>query len=300
MSNRRILLTGATGFLGRQAIEPLRRRGWQVHALTSGATPTDEEGLLWHRHDLLTPGSAARAIDEIGPQAMLHLAWHVAASGAENFAWTRATLELLEAFEQGGGERAVGIGSCAEYDWTASQPLSEDSPLVPATPYGVAKHACAQAFLGLAAETGLSAAWGRVFFVYGPGEAPRRLVPAVIRALLAGEPARTTHGEQLRDYLFAPDLGEAMAALVDARTTGAINLASGTSIPLRALVEEAARQLGREELIELGAVEAHPDEAPEVSADVTRLLAEVAWQPRTSLTDGIARSIEWWRAEEAR
>jgi nucleoside-diphosphate-sugar epimerase len=294
----RILVTGAGGFVGRHCLEPLRRRGWEVIAVSSRADRGERgrQGVDWRCADLLDPATPARLVAETGPDALLHLAWSVSATSVDNYNWSRASLQLLTDFVDAGGRRAVLAGSCAEYDWQAAQPLSEDSPRRPATPYGVCKNALGELVESYRREIGLSAAWARIFFLYGPGEGSNRLVASVIRALLAGEPALSTHGRQLRDYLYVEDLGEALAALVDADLLGPVNVASGRSVRLLELIEEVARQIGRPDLVRLGAREAPAGEAPEVRADVGRLRRELGWAPGYDHSEGLARSVQWWKA----
>ncbi len=298
----RILLTGATGFIGRHCVEPLTRRGWEVIAVTSGSlpepAPPEPVGLgsvEWRRADLLDPEVPARLMRETRPDALLHLAWRLVAGSVENYRWTRASLQLLMEFAEAGGGRAVFAGSCAEYDWTAAQPLREDAPRDPSTTYGVCKNALGELFEHYRRELDLSAAWARIFFLFGPGEAETRLVASIVRALLAGEPAKSTHGEQLRDYLYVEDLSDALARLVDSEIRGPINVASGTAVRLKDLVREAARQIGREDLVRLGAIAAREGEAPEVRADVSRLRNELGWEPGFTMEAGIERSVSWWR-----
>jgi nucleoside-diphosphate-sugar epimerase len=298
----RILLTGATGFIGRHCVEPLTRRGWEVVAVTS-APPSEEatpeaaggDGVVWRRADLLDPEVPSRLIQETQPDALLHLAWRLVAGSVENYRWTRASLQLLMNFAEAGGKRAVFAGSCAEYDWTATQPLAEAAPRKPATTYGLCKNALGELFEHYRREVDLSAVWARIFFLFGPGEAESRLVASVVLALLTGQPAKSTHGEQLRDYLFVEDLADALACLVDSELRGPINVASGRAVRLKDLVQEAARQIGREDLVRLGAIAAREEEAPEVRADVSRLRDELEWEPSFSLEAGIERSVAWWR-----
>jgi len=294
----RILLTGATGFIGHHCIAPLIERGWEVVAVTSGpvADLPEQPGVLWHQADLLDPAAPAELIAETKPEAMLHLAWRLLAGSVENYRWARASLQLAMEFAEQGGRRAVMAGSCAEYDWNAEQPLGEASQRHPATPYGLCKNALGELFESYRQEVSLSAAWARIFFVYGPGEGPNRLVASIVRSLLAGEPAETTHGEQLRDYLYVEDLGDALAALVGSSLTGPVNIASGRTVRLKELVRQVGRQLGREDLLRFGAIAAHPEEAAEVSADITRLTDELDWRPRFDHAEGLKRTIASWRA----
>ena len=287
---KRVLVTGAGGFIGRQTLEPLRARGFEVH--TAGRA----QGV-----DLLTPGAAAAAVAGARPTHLLHLAWYAEHgrfwTAPENLAWVGASLELLRAFAEAGGQRAVVAGTCAEYAWGADGRCAEGrTPLAPATLYGAAKHGLHEVLRAYAAQAGVSLAWGRVFFSFGPHEPAGRLVPSVARALLAGREAPVTHGRQLRDFLAVEELGDAFAALLDSTVQGAVNVASGEPIALRELVELIAHAAGRPDLVRFGAVEARPGEPAELVADVARLAGEVGWRPREPLDAGVERAVAWWRA----
>ena len=98
-------------------------------------------------------------------------------------------------------------GTCAEYEWEARGRFVEgQTPLVPQTLYGAAKHGLGVVAQAYARQEGLSLAWGRIFFTFGPGEAAGRLVPSVARALLRGEEAPVTQGAQIRDFLAVDEL----------------------------------------------------------------------------------------------
>jgi nucleoside-diphosphate-sugar epimerase len=295
-----VLVTGATGFVGRHALLPLAERGYEVHAVTSRRPPPDLERLaVWHHADLLGPGGAEAVVDAARPSHLLHLAWYAEHgefwSSPENVRWVEASLQLLRRFAAAGGERAVVAGTCAEYDWSRS-PLSEaGSPLVPATLYGAAKHGLHVVSSAFAARAGFELAWGRIFFAYGPHEDPRRLVASVARALARGERAPASHGRQRRDFLHVEDLADAFAALVASDVTGAVNVAAGRSVAIREVVELLGELSGRPDLVELGALPARPGEPDELSADVGRLRDEVGWRPGRSLEEGLRETLAWWR-----
>ena len=296
-------MTGATGFVGRQALAPLAERGFEVHALAREGAPAAAaaKGVTWHRGDLLADVSVVGAV---APTDLLHLAWY-AEPGAfwrsdENLRWVAASLELLRAFTDAGGRRAVLAGTCAEYAWEPETHCVEGStPLEPATLYGAAKHGLHVVAAAFAAERELSLAWGRIFFLYGPGEDPRRLVSSVARALVAGRAAPTSHGEQLRDFLDVRGLGDAFAALQGSSVEGAVNVASGVPVRIRDVVTAVAEAAGRPELLQLGARPANSSEPDVLTASVDRLREEVGWTPRRSLADGIGDTVKWWR-EQAR
>jgi nucleoside-diphosphate-sugar epimerase len=297
---KRVLVTGAGGFVGRHCLPELLERGFEVHA--SCRRPTRDETprpVTWHAADLLEPGGPEALVARVRPTHLLHMAWEATPGtyweSPDNLCWLRASLDLLTAFAAAGGERLVSAGTCAEYDWTSGRCCERDTPLAPSTLYGTCKNALRQVEEAFAARQGFSFARARLFFLYGPHEHPRRFVPSVIRPLLAGEPARCTHGRQVRDFLFVADAASALAAVLDSPVTGAVNVASGEPVALRDVAGAVAVLLGRPDLLRLGALPPPPGEAPVIVADVARLAGEVGWSPRRSLEQGLARTVEWWR-----
>ncbi len=297
----RVVVTGATGFIGRATLEPLLAAGFEVHAVTSRGAPDDAPAaVVWHVTDLLGDGAAERLMRETEPAALLHLAWYATPGSfwqaPENLAWLAASVALLRAFAERGGSRVVIAGSCAEYAWQEFTHCDETrTPTRPATLYGAAKHALHVVASAYGAQLGLSLAWGRVFFVFGPGEPPGRLASSVAMALAAGEEALCTHGEQVRDFLYAPELAAAFVALLRSEVTGPVNLASGTPMRVRDLIEALAEAAARPDLVCLGALPA-PAGPARLTAEVARLRDEVGWTPSTELPDAAAQTFAWWQS----
>jgi nucleoside-diphosphate-sugar epimerase len=298
---KRVLVTGASGCVGRQALPLLVARGWEVHAVASKTPPPDSDGVRWHRADLLDGDQTRAIVRSAQADAMLHLAWYIApgrwAAAPENFDWLRASLELVQAFRAEGGTRLVSAGSCLEYDWSYGYCAEDRTPCVPHTAYGACKHAL-QVVTSALCRDGLTTAWGRIFFLYGPHEHPDRLVASVIRSLLAGEPARTSHGNQVRDYLHAADVAEAFVTLLESDLVGPINIASGQGVTLKEIVQRLGALVGRPDLLRLGAVPAALTDVPLVVADTTRLNTILGWRPRIDLDSGLTRTIDWWRTRD--
>jgi nucleoside-diphosphate-sugar epimerase len=280
-------------------------------AREAGAAPRSG-AVSWHQVDLLAPGAAAALAREVRATHLLHLAWYIApgkwAAARENYAWVEASLTLVRAFYESGGTRFVGAGSCLEYDWRYGYCTEGLTPHTPHTFYGACKHALQTLVSGYVSvappaaasaasdAARISAAWGRVFFLYGPHEHPERLVAAVARALVQGEPAKTSHGQQVRDYLHVQDVAEAFVALLDSDLSGPVNIASGQAVTLRHIVERLGALAGRPDLLRIGAIPAAPTDTPLVVADVARLSRDLGWRPRIGLDEGLAQTLEWWRA----
>jgi nucleoside-diphosphate-sugar epimerase len=294
----KVLLTGASGFIGSYALEVLLEQGHEVHAVSRHALALPE-GAIGHQSDLLLPDAAETLMQEVRPTHLLHLAWYAIPgsfwSAPENERWIDASLRLLRAFGEAAGRRAVIAGTCAEYAWGEPLLHEQDTPLEPATLYGACKHATHVAAEAIAGELGVSLAWGRIFFLYGPGEAPARLVHSVAHGLLAGELVPTTDGLQLRDFMHVRDVASAFVALLSGDLRGAVNIASGQAVAVGDLVRLIARETGGVERVRFGALDRRAGEPERIVADVERLRDAVGFTPTTSLREGLAETVAWLR-----
>ncbi|HEV7743985.1 MAG TPA: NAD(P)-dependent oxidoreductase [Pyrinomonadaceae bacterium] len=302
---KKVLLTGASGFVGRHCLPALRSRGFEVHALSSKETASVAiAGVHWHHADLLDQAQVASLLAALRPTHLLHSAWYAVPGkyweAPENFRWVEASAHLFKTFVEAGGRRVVGVGSCAEYDWKDGCCSEQSTPLNPTTTYGVCKHTLQLRLATLAEETGLSAAWGRIFFLYGPYEYQERLVASIISALLREQPAPCSHGDQVRDFLYVADAADALVALLDSEVSGAVNIASGVPLRLHELINQIAAYLERADLIQFGARATPASEPPVLVAEVGRLRNEVGWTPQHSLAQGLAETIEWWKLQLAK
>lgn len=296
----RVLITGATGFIGRHCLPALLERGYEVHAVGFNTPGGVLPGIQWHRANLLDVNQVSGLLHNLRPTHLMHFAWYATPgrywTAVENLSWLQASLALAQAFAQNGGQRLVGAGTCAEYDWRFGYCSEAMTPLMPATLYGICKNALQNVLDVFAKQAGLSAAWGRIFFVYGPYERPQRLVPSVINSLIKGEVARCSHGQQFRDFLHVADVAEAFVTLLESDVNGPVNIASGHPIALKDMISEIAARLGRPDLIHWGVVPTAPDEPPLLMADTRRLMGEVGWGPQHDLDNGLTQTIEWWQA----
>ncbi len=311
MEREKVLVTGAGGFLGRHSVPPLIERGLRVHAAVSprasGAAPAELDGAVLHRVNLLDPGAGAALLRAVRPAYWLHFAW-IAKPGVywrsdENYRWLDAGRAMLAQFADQGGKRAVIAGSCAEYATTGAglcierQTALADAAGAAVTPYAECKLALQRELEAVGRRAGRSSAWGRIFLQFGPAEHPDRLVPSVIRRLLANQEALCSHGRQVRSFLHAADVGGAFAALLASEVQGPINVGSDRSITLAGLVDMIAAQIGRSDLVRLGANPPAAAEPAILVPDTRRLRDELRWTPKFELGTGLADTIAWWREE---
>lgn len=295
----RVLVTGATGFIGRRVVAHLTDGGFEVHGLARRPPDERTSGVQWHGADLLSPEGGSAVVDRLRPELLVHCAWEATPgrfwAAIQNIDWVAATLRLFRAFAAAGGRRAVFAGTCAEYDWSHAVLSEIATPLAPSTLYGKAKAATFTLLDATAESLGVSFAWGRVFFLYGPNEAPRRLVSDVVEGLLNGRSVDCSEGRQQRDFMHVDDVARAFAAIAASDHRGPVNIASGCCIPVRAVIEEIARQIGRPDLVRLGARPSPPGDPDRLEADTGRLAA-TGFVPRYDLAEGIADTIAWCRS----
>jgi len=296
-----VLLTGATGYIGQFAIRPLLAKGYAVHAVTSksfGFENTDN--LFWHQTNLLDTEETKILMETVRPTHLLHFAWYLEHgknwNAVENLDWLQASLHLAKEFARNGGKRMVVAGTCAEYDWRKESPFEEyKTSLNSQTLYGMSKSTLGLTLEKFAEFSNFSFASGRIFFLFGANESPNRLVSSVIRTLLKNMPAKTSHGNQIRDFSYVEDVAEGMVALLESDVGGAVNVASGQGIRIKEIVTEIAEIIGNPELLEIGALNAPENEPPEIVADITRLQKEVGWQRNSDLRKKLRETVKWWR-----
>jgi nucleoside-diphosphate-sugar epimerase len=299
-----VLVTGASGFVGGAVLPRLVDAGYAVHAVHHAGPRPDTPGVYAHRADLMNRVASEALVESVQPSHLLHLAWYTTPrrfwTSDRNVAWVEASFRLLRAFAGHGGVRAVVTGTCAEYDWRAGRCSEESTPRRPSSLYGVCKNALFEVATAHARSAGHSLAWARLFHPYGPAERPERLVPSIVRNLLAGHPVDLTHGQQERDFVFVDDVADGLARLVDSDLEGAINMGSGEATSVRSVVATIADRIGGRAEIRFGARAAGDQDPPLLVADVSRLRGELGWARTVPLAEGVDRTVRWWREQLTR
>lgn len=294
---KKILVTGANGFLGSACLKQLLQQGYEIHALDLHMPAEAETSpVYWHDVDLQIKEDVTALMEQVKPDGLLHLAWSIEKAGEKYTSnihqpCIQIGLDLVKAFKRSGGHRVVVAGTCAEYDWQQDHVHTETSPLKPQNIYAQSKRDLCLELEAFSKNEDLSLAWARIFLLYGPNENPNRLVPHVIRSILAGNPIKTTHGNQYRDYLYVDDVAAGLVALLDCEEQGYFNVCSGDPVQLKTIVNWIAEHMNAAHLVQLGAIPASEGDVAHLAGDNTRLKTATSWSPKVDLEQGLKETI---------
>jgi nucleoside-diphosphate-sugar epimerase len=299
----KVLITGASGFVGSHVARLLVAEGCEVYALVR------ESSNRWRIRDIL-PSMYLRQSDlvafenvntylqEIKPELCIHLAWYAVPgkylNSQENLDSIQASINLLSQLAELGCKRFVGIGTCFEYDLSLGY-LSESSLTKPITLYAATKVALSTILQQFAQITEMEIAWIRLFYQYGPMEDERRLIPGIISSLLRDEVVKTTKGEQIRDFLHIEDVASAIWAVAKSNVSGVVNVGSGQPVTVGQIALELGNLLGKPDLIHLGALPYRPNDPMFICANNELLRKKTDWTPKYNLTTGLKNTIEWYK-----
>ena len=255
----KVLVTGATGFVGRHLVAALLERGCEVRAVARNAETA--QGMSWINHvefvaaDIHAADLDAVALTE-GVDALAHLAWPGLPNYRALFHFEHnlmADYRFIKCAVAAGVQQVLVTGTCFEYGMQ-SGPLSEATEPRPSNPYGLAKHTLHLFLQNLQQERPFTLQWARLFYLHGEGQNPNSLLAALDRAIDAGEASfNMSAGEQLRDFLAIETAAGHLAAILDQREfDGVVNCASGQPVSVRSLVEQRLRERGATLNLNLG------------------------------------------------
>ena len=289
----KVLLTGASGFIGRHVLEILHQQGVQTVMVGRNRAPHSAFADFICA-DLLAGPDFSALVRSAGASHLLHLAWYAEHGkywdSPLNLRWVDASCRLVEAFCGAGGQHVVVAGTCAEYDWGSAWCREDHTSLAPTTLYGCAKDATRRLVMAVCAQHGLPCAWARVFLPFGPGESAQRLIPSLIGVFRGLRQAFGVNASAYRDFLHVTDVAQGFVSLLQAHADGAYNLSSGHPVRLAEVVRELACLLNADPQPVLALSRPQLGE-PALLAGENVKLQSLGWQPALSMAQGLAQTV---------
>ncbi|AHB89369.1 UDP-glucose 4-epimerase [Thermosynechococcus sp. NK55a] len=287
----RVLLTGASGFIGRYALKALQRQGLEVVAI--GRT-RPQAPVRFIEANLLSITDFGPLMQQAQATHLLHLAWYAEHgkywTSPLNLRWVEATTRLVEAFCAAAGQQVVVAGTCAEYDWAHGYCREDSTPLNPATLYGTAKDATRRLVMAVCAQHQVPCAWGRIFLPYGYGESARRLIPSLIDVFRGERAPFGVNAASYRDFLHVTDVVEGLVRLLTTGVSGAFNICSSEPVRVAEVVTTLASLLGADPEPVLALATEGPGEPSLLIGENLKLKA-LGWRPTLTLAQGLERTL---------
>ena len=292
----KVLITGGTGFIGRQVTKELLNRGYEVFSISKNTVQAASVSLHPIRLDLLSLSDVSAFFKEFQFDNLLHMAWYVGPKchGANiNIDWLAASLHLIKCFCEAGGRKLLCNGTVSEYDFSYGYLQEDMTPLANKSLHGQSKASLYNVISRYASQNNIEFKWPRIFNLYGPPETPQRLMPSVINACLRGEDVKVSDCLKFQDYLHVEDTARGIVDVFEKDISGAVNICSGKPVQLREIVTKIAELTGFNGEILWGAVPAAFGD--DLVVGNNEKLKSIGWKPKYSLEEGLKMTIDWWR-----
>jgi nucleoside-diphosphate-sugar epimerase len=291
----KILLTGASGFIGTHILKQLQAVNLSV-VVVGRTCPEGYEG-EFIKGDLLEAGFCSELISRAEASHLIHMAWHAEHGNywksSLNLRWVQASIELSQEFCSAGGEHIVMAGTCAEYDWNYGCCIEDITPLEPSTLYGTSKDATRRIVMAICSEYRVPFAWVRPFIIYGPGEDRRRLIPSLMDVFDGVRVPFSVNANNYRDFLHVEDAASAFLAILKNKSKGVFNICSGQPTQIKEIVKLVAISRGADPRLVLSLKSELKDE-PIILFGNNRKILETGWRPKHNYNEllGFSKMID--------
>ncbi len=286
--NKKVILSGANGLIGKETLEPLLEKNFEVYALSSKKNINNSNNNInWIQCDIFDKLRLKEVFSNIQATHLLHFAWCTTGdylSSDLNYEFKDASLEMLKLFAEFGGKKAVFAGTCFEYEFK-NTPLEEDGELNPTTVYAQCKADLHSKSNEFCLKNSVDFGWGRIFYVYGKNEHEKRLTPHLFKNLENNKEVTISYASFVRDYMYSKDIASAFVEFLHSEVTGAVNICTGEGISLAEYANYIATLLNKKQFL---IIKDEPsNQPPIIIGNAKRLFDEVGFKPKYTIKNGL-------------
>lgn len=296
---KKVLVTGATGYIGQNLCKELIKANYEVHAIVLPHKHAPVANILFHELDLMDKNAVTAFLQNNSFEKLIHLAWYVGPKcqiSPLNIDWLESSLHLIKTFWETGGKTVMVSGSMSEYDFSYGWCVEDKTPLNSLSLYGQTKAALYQILDKFSKFHDFQLKWARIFNIYGLNEKKTRITPYVINSMLRNEEVNVSHCMQIQNYMHITDVSQALTMFLESPVTGAVNIAADAPVRLKDMIEFCKQEIHYTKDIHYGVL-SPSFEQPLLSADITRLKKEIGFQQTISLEEGLRHTIAYWREQ---
>ena len=291
----RIFITGGTGFIGTHLVRKLQKDG---HELLLLLLPSEKEPLSKKintvKGTLSDTNKWKQLVNDFKPDTTIHMAWESIPSYDSKTSIKNLNygLDLIYMLAEIGCKRVILTGSCWEYGQKNGQ-LKEDSQLKQFTPFSAAKNSLNWLGSEIAKENNMQFIWTRFFYVYGPGQKPTSLIPHIINSIKNNKNPNIKTPKTKNDFIYVEDIADALSMIVEKCNKSAVyNIGSGKSTSVEEVMGIVYDQFGKKPDLEDKSFKSENIPSDNFWADISKIKEDIGWKPKTSLLDGIKKTIQ--------
>ena len=297
----KVLITGASGFVGWPIVQKLAAKGYEVMAFSRNPPRVSlKSPVHWIKTDLSVPSTFRQTVQSFAPEVLIHLAWE----GIPDFSFEKSRQNLAQSLDLissvinvGSCKKILTAGSCLEFGRLKGECLESETG-GPNDNFTWAKHSIRSWLEIMCIQNKITMGWLRVFYVHGPRQRLESLIPNILNHLKTGTlpPLRTP--KNANDFVFVDDVAEAFLLAAEREfPSGIYNLGSGDSTPVLEVCRHAERIVSGSDFLTNQLELQTPDALSDVNfwANTARASKHLGWAPQTSLTEGIERTWQYMR-----
>lgn len=293
----KLLVTGATGFLGSHLLNFLKQSKYEIYALTRSKQKDNE--VNWITGDMHDYDFIRSLMMELKPNILVHLAWYVDPrdyiNSKKNYCFLNSSQHLFETFLEAGGKNILCTGTCFEYDLNYGLLREDFTPLANNNVYASCKNMLNLYLQTLTKSYEFDYTWARMFYLYGPNESGVRLVPTIINSILSGEIAKCSVGTQLRDYMYIKDAARLLLNLVESPLNSSVNISTGYPVTIKKIGNTIEHLMKVTNFIDYGAFKQREGEPHLIQGLPLNHKLSTVEVKLTPLTEGLRETIDWWK-----